>query len=171
MSENEGYFSTADDYLSRAAEPCCRLGRADTGSVPGPAHAAGVILWHGAGNRLRTVGRLLRLLVLGGDALQGHDKVLQGALLLAALGRLAVHEVVEPDAVLQHVVETTHDAEDAEREDPDAHNSDDGRLLLALEPAEDGEERGEDVDDQHSTGQLPRGERGPEGTVGTAYTN
>lgn len=100
-------------------------------------------------------------------ALQRHDKVLEGALLLAALGRLAVHEVVEPDAVLQHVVEATHDAEDAEREDPDTDHGDDRSLLLVLEPTEDGEERGEDVDDQDGAGQLPRGERGPEGAVGT----
>lgn len=105
--------------------------------------------------------------MLGGDALEGDDKVLQRALLLAALGRLAVHEVVEADAVLQHVVETTHDAEDAEREDPDTDDGDDRSLLLVLEPTEDGEQGSEDIDDEDGAGKLPRGERRPEGTVGT----
>lgn len=43
-------------------------------------------------------------------ALERDDKVLQGALLLVALGGLAMHEVVESDAVLQDVVDTTHNA-------------------------------------------------------------
>jgi hypothetical protein len=30
-----------------------------------------------------------------------------------------MHEIIEPDAILEDVVDTTHDTEDAEREDPD----------------------------------------------------
>lgn len=105
--------------------------------------------------------------MLGRHALEGHDKVLQRALLLVALGRLAVHEVVEADAVLQHVVEATHDAEDAEREHPDTDDGDDRGLLLVLEPTEDGEEGSDNVDDEDGAGKLPRGKRRPEGTVGT----
>jgi len=48
--------------------------------------------------------------VLRRHALEGDNEVLQGALLLVALGGFAVHEVVESDAVLQDVVNTTHDA-------------------------------------------------------------
>jgi len=94
-------------------------------------------------------------------------EVLQRSLLLAALGGLAVHEVVEADAVLEKVVDTSHNAEDAEREDPDSDNSDDGGLLLVLEPTENAKEGGKDINDEDSAGELPRGDRGPEGTVGT----
>lgn len=109
---------------------------------------------------------LLGLLVLGRHTLEGHNKVLEGALLLAALGRLAVHEVVEANTVLEHVVDTAHDAEDTEREDPDTDNGHD-RGLAVLEPTEDGEESGDDVDNEDGTSQLPRGKRGPEGAIGT----
>jgi hypothetical protein len=134
--------------------------------IRGLAHAAGAILYHDAGNR-PCGSRLLRLLVLGRDALEGHDEVLQRALLLATLGRLAVHEVVEADAVLQHVVKTTHDAEDAEREDPDTDDGHNRSLLALHEPTKDTEQGGDNVDDQDSTSQLPRGERRPEGAIGT----
>ena len=50
---------------------------------------------------------LLRLLMLGRDTLQGDNKVLERALLLVALGRLAVHQVIEADAVLENVVDTS----------------------------------------------------------------
>jgi len=111
--------------------------------------------------------RLLRLLVLGRHALERDNEVLQRPLLLVALGRLAVHEVVESDAVLQHVVNTTHDAEDTEREDPDTDNGNDVGLMTILEPTPNGEARGNDIDDKDSAGELPRGDGGPEGTVGT----
>jgi hypothetical protein len=105
--------------------------------------------------------------VLGGDTLERDDKVLQRALLLGALGGLAVHQVVKGSAALHEVVETTHDGEDAEREDPDTDDGNDAGLLVVLEPSEDTEQGGEDVDDQDGAGELPRRDRGPEGTVGT----
>jgi len=116
---------------------------------------------------MESASRLLRLLVLGRDALQRNDKVLQGPLLLAAPERLAVHEVVETSAALQDVVETAHDAEDAEREDPSTDDSDNGGLVAVLEPAENAEQSGDDVDNEHGARQLPRGNRRPEGTIGT----
>lgn len=112
-------------------------------------------------------GRLLRLLVLRRHTLERDNKVLQRSLLLVALGGLAVHEVVKPDRVLEDVVNTAHDAEHTEREDPDTDNRDDRSLVTALKPSEDTEESGQNVNDENSAGQLPRGKRGPEGTVGT----
>lgn len=81
-----------------------------------------------------------------------------------------MHEVVETSRALHEVVETTHDAEDTEGEDPDTDNSDDGGVR-ADEPSEDTEEGGQDIDDENSAGQLPRGDGGPEGTVGTGDEN
>jgi hypothetical protein len=106
--------------------------------------------------------------VLGRDTLQGDNEVLERALLLVAPERLAVHEVVEALAVLEHVVDTAHDAEDTEREDPDTDDTDDRSLLATLEPTEDAEEGSNNVDDEDGAGQLPRGKRRPEWTVGTA---
>jgi hypothetical protein len=105
--------------------------------------------------------------VLGRDTLERDDKVLKRTLLLGALGRLAVHQVVESGAALHEVVETTHDGEDTEGEDPDTDNGNDAGLLVVLEPSEDTEQGGEDVDDQDGAGKLPRGDGRPEGTVGT----
>ena len=45
--------------------------------------------------------------MLGGDALEGDNEVFQAALLLLLLGALAVHHVVESNAVLQQVVTIT----------------------------------------------------------------
>lgn len=97
-------------------------------------------------------------------------KVFQRALLLVLLGRLAVHEVVEAGAALQEVVETTHDGEDTEGEDPDSHDGDNAGILTN-EPTEDTEEGGDDVDDQDGAAKLPRRKRRPEGTVGTSDEN
>lgn len=94
-------------------------------------------------------------------------KVLERPLLLVALRGLAVHEVVKALAVLENVVKTTHDAEDTEGEDPDTNDSDNVSHLVADEPTPDGEARGDDVDNEDGTGELPRGNRRPEGTVGT----
>lgn len=82
-------------------------------------------------------------------------EILERALLLVLLGRFAVHEVVESNAVLEEVVKTTHDAEDTEGEDPDTDNGHDGSLT-ADEPAEEAEEGGDDIDNQDSSRQLPR---------------
>jgi hypothetical protein len=77
-----------------------------------------------------------------------------------------VHQVVKSSAALHEVVETTHDAEDTERENPDTDNSDNAGLATN-EPTEDTEKGGKDIDDQNGTRQLPRGDGGPERTVGT----
>ena len=50
-----------------------------------------------------------------------------------------MHEVVEANAVLEEIVNTTHDAEDTEGEDPDTDNGDDGGLTTN-EPTEETEE-------------------------------
>jgi hypothetical protein len=109
---------------------------------------------------------LLRLLVLGRNTLKRDNEILEGSLLLVLLGRLSVHEVVKAGAALHEVVETTHDTEDTERENPDTDNSDNAGLATN-EPTEDTEEGGKDIDDQDGAGKLPRGNGGPEGTVGT----
>jgi hypothetical protein len=43
-------------------------------------------------------------------------EIFQRSLLLILLRRFAVHKVVEALAVLEEIVDTTHDAEDTERE-------------------------------------------------------
>lgn len=94
-------------------------------------------------------------------------EILEGSLLLVLLRGLAVHEVVKSSAALHKVVETTHDAEDTEREDPDTDDSHNAGLATN-EPTKDTEEGGKDIDDQNGTRQLPRGDGRPEGTVGTS---
>ena len=93
-------------------------------------------------------------------------EIFKRTLLLVLLRRLAVHKIVEALATLEEIVDTAHDAEDTEGEDPDTDDSDDAGLATN-EPTEDTEEGGEDVDNQDSTRQLPRGNGRPEGTVGT----
>lgn len=110
---------------------------------------------------------LLRLLVLGRNTLKRDNEVLERALLLVALGGLAVHEVVETRGALHEVVQTTHDAEDTEGEDPDTDDGNNRGVALVIQPAEETEEGGDDVDDQNGTAELPRGDGRPEGTVGT----
>jgi hypothetical protein len=70
---------------------------------------------------------LLRLFVLGRYPLERDDKVFQRSLLLAALDGLAMHQIVESNAILEKIVDTSHDAEDAEAENPDTNYSDDAR--------------------------------------------
>lgn len=94
-------------------------------------------------------------------------EVFQRSLLLVLLGRLSVHQVVETGAALHEVVETTHDSEDTEREDPDTDDSNNAGPLVVLEPTKDTEEGGKDIDEEDSTAELPRGDRRPERTVGT----
>ena len=65
-----------------------------------------------------------------------------------------MHQVVEANAVLEEVVDTTHDAEDTEGENPDTDNSDDAGLA-SDEPTKDTEEGGDDIDNQDSARQLP----------------
>lgn len=77
-----------------------------------------------------------------------------------------MHEVVEASASLEEVVETTHDGEDTEGENPDTNNSDNAGLL-ADEPTKDTEQGGNDVDNQDGTAELPRRNGRPERTVGT----
>ncbi|GJD02139.1 hypothetical protein ColKHC_10964 [Colletotrichum higginsianum] len=81
-----------------------------------------------------------------------------------------MHEIIEASTVLKEVVDTGADAEDAEGEDPDTNDSDNVRRAV-LKPAPDGEAGGENVDNQNSSSQLPRGEGRPEGTVGTGDEN
>lgn len=78
-----------------------------------------------------------------------------------------MHEVIKAGGALHEEVETTHDGEDTEREDPNTDNGDNGGLLTTLEPTKDTEESSNDVDEENGAGQLPRRDRGPEGTVGT----
>ena len=87
-----------------------------------------------------------------------HTEVFQRALLGVALRRLAVHDVVEASATLQEVVQAAHDAEDTEGEHPDTDDGDDVSATV-LEPTEDTEEGGQDIDNQDGTSQLPRGKR------------
>lgn len=77
-----------------------------------------------------------------------------------------MHQVVEADAVLEDVVDTAHDAEDTERENPDTDNGDNGGLATN-EPTPDTEEGSDEIDDKDGTAELPRGDRRPERTVGT----
>jgi len=104
--------------------------------------------------------------VLGRDTLQGNNEIFQAALLLLLLGGFAVHEVVEADGALEEVVDTTHDAEDTEGENPDTDDGDDTGLTTD-EPTEETEEGSNDIDDQNGAAELPRRNRRPEGTVGT----
>ena len=52
-------------------------------------------------------------------------EIFQRSLLLVLLWRLAVHEVVESNAVLKKVVDTAKNTEYTKGEDPDTDNSDD----------------------------------------------
>lgn len=71
--------------------------------------------YKGARNACFVCGRVLcGLLVLGGDTLKRDDEIFEGTLLLVLLGRLSVHKVVEANAVLQKVIDTSHNAEDTE---------------------------------------------------------
>lgn len=78
-----------------------------------------------------------------------------------------MHEVIEAGGALHEVVKTAHDGEDTKGENPNTDDSNNGGLLTALEPTKDTEESGNDVDEENGARQLPRGDRGPEGTVGT----
>ena len=78
-----------------------------------------------------------------------------------------MHKVIEANAVLEDVVDTAHDAEDTEGEDPNTDDGNNGGVRV-LEPAPDGEAGGNNINDENSTAELPRGDRGPEGTVGTS---
>ena len=93
-------------------------------------------------------------------------EIFQRPLFLVLLWRLAVHEVVETNAVLEKVVHTTQHAEDTEGEDPNADNCDNGGLATN-EPTEETEKGGNQIDDKDSTAELPRWDGRPEGTVGT----
>ena len=78
-----------------------------------------------------------------------------------------MHQVVESRAVLEEVVDSTEDAEDAKREDPDSDNSHD-RGFAGDEEAENTEAGGDDIDNQNGTGQLPGRNGRPEWSVGTS---
>ena len=62
-----------------------------------------------------------------------------------------MHQVVEANAVLEQVVDTTHDAEDTEGEDPHTDDSDNVSQLAALEETPDTEAGGKDIDNQDGT--------------------
>ena len=104
---------------------------------------------------------------------QRHVKlteIFQGPLLQILLGRLAVHHVVERYTVLEQIVDTAHDTEDTEREDPNTDNSDDGGVATN-EPTEKTEESSDNVDAENSASQLPGWDAAPERTVGTSDEN
>lgn len=102
--------------------------------------------------------------------MHGNDKVFQTALFLLFLGRLAVHHAVETSGILEKVVDTSHDAENTEGEEVNTDDSDD-TCLSTDKPTEQTEEGGDEIDDGDSTGELPRGDGAPEGTVGTSDEN
>lgn len=77
-----------------------------------------------------------------------------------------MHDVVKALAVLQQVVDTTHDTEDTKGKDPDTDNGDDGGVA-SNEPTEETEHGCNDIDDQNGARQLPGWDTAPEGTVGT----
>jgi hypothetical protein len=104
--------------------------------------------------------------VLSRHTLKRDDEVLKRSLLLVALRRLAMHEVVKARAALHEVVETTHDTEDTEGEDPDTDNTNDVGAAGA-EPTKDSEKSSKNIDDQNGAGELPRRNGRPERTVGT----
>lgn len=78
-----------------------------------------------------------------------------------------MHHVVKALAARHQVVDTSHDTEDTEREDPDTDNGDNGSLVTTLEETPDGEAGSEDIDDQDGASELPRGDGRPERTVGS----
>lgn len=57
--------------------------------------------------------------------------------------------------MIRLTVDSTHDTEDTERKDPDTDDSNDGSLLVTLEPTENSEKGGNDIDDQDGARQLP----------------
>ena len=77
-------------------------------------------------------------------------EIFQRPLFLVLLWRLAVHEVVETNAVLEKVVHTTQYAEDTEGEDPNTDNRDNGGLATD-EPTEETEKGCNQIDDKDST--------------------
>ena len=81
-----------------------------------------------------------------------------------------MHEGIESRRALEQVVNTTEHAEDTEREDPDTDDRNDGSVTTD-EEAEKTEEGSEDINDQDGSGQLPRGNGVPEGTIGTGDEN
>ena len=68
-----------------------------------------------------------------------------------------MHEVIEANAVLEKVVYASHDTEDTKREDPDTDDSDDRCVVVCAmeEPSEEGEERGNKINNQDGARQLP----------------
>ena len=66
-----------------------------------------------------------------------------------------MHNSIEADRILQQVVNPCHDTEDPEGEDPDTDNCDDRGIVPTLEPTEEAEEGGNDVNEQDSGGELP----------------
>ena len=78
-----------------------------------------------------------------------------------------MHHAVETSGILEEVVDTGHDAEDTKGEEVNTDDSDD-TCLSTDEPTEQTEEGGDEIDDGDSTGELPRGDCAPEGTVGTS---
>jgi hypothetical protein len=68
--------------------------------------------------------------VLSGYTLHGNDKVLQTALFLLFLGRLAVHNTIERGGILQEIVDTGHDTENSEREHVDTNNGNNAKELV-----------------------------------------
>lgn len=81
-----------------------------------------------------------------------------------------MHEVVETNRALEEIVDTTHDTEYTEREDPDTDDSDDAGLSTN-EPTEETEHGGDDIDNQDGTAELPRWNGRPEWTICTRNEN
>ena len=66
-----------------------------------------------------------------------------------------MHDPVEADRVLQQIIHTSHDAEDAKRKDPNPNHRHDGGVMPALEPAKKAEEGGDDINKENGRSELP----------------
>ena len=96
----------------------------------------------------------------------GLTEIFQRSLLLILLERLSMHEVIEANTILEKIVDTSHDTEHSEGEDPDTDDSN-NRSLTTNEPPEESEHSCENIYKQNGASQLPRRNRRPERTIGT----
>ena len=77
-----------------------------------------------------------------------------------------MHELIKAHAVLQQVVDTTHNTENTEWEDPNPHNCNNAGLATN-KPAENAEHCCNNVDNQYGSSQLPWGDARPERSIGS----
>ncbi|KAH3668242.1 hypothetical protein OGAPHI_001996 [Ogataea philodendri] len=113
---------------------------------------------------------LIGLLVLRRDSVHGNHEVLKRSLRRLLLEWLTVHESVELIRLRHDNVSTTKNTEDTERPDPHSGNGNDVVPVLRP-PSEQGEHSCNDINDEHSTRQLPRWHGRPEWTSGSGNEN